>query len=156
MEAGLDFLLWRGGHAAEGTSVEGIVGTDNLVAAPFFAVAEASSVQASELDQRFVGFGTAIAEEDFSGVGALDESVCEFCLAGDSVEIAAMDELCCLILYCLYPFRVGVSERGDGYTGAEIKITLPSVVVEVDAFTAHCIEGGRTVIPEETGGCFHE
>ena len=89
-EAGLDLFLWCGSHAAKGASMEGIVGTDDLVAAAFFVIALLATVQTGQFDQSFVGFGAAVAEKDASGACALDESIGQFRLAGDSVKVAAM------------------------------------------------------------------
>ena len=48
-EAGLDLFLWCGSHAAKGASMEGIVGTDDLVAAAFFVIALLATVQTVNL-----------------------------------------------------------------------------------------------------------
>src|SRR5690606_3443008 len=88
----LDFFLRGRAHAAEGATVEGAFGADDFVALALFAAGLAHAVEPGELEQAFVGLGTAVAKEDAAGSGAADETAGEFALVGVAKEVADVDQ----------------------------------------------------------------
>ena len=61
-EALLDLLLRRGGHAAEGAAMEGLLGDDDADAGAF-RTGLTLAMETGELEQAFVGLGAAVAED---------------------------------------------------------------------------------------------
>ena len=79
--------------------MEGVFCGDDGEPFAFFA-GHVLAVEPSELDQRFVGLSTAVAEEHTTGASFRDEPIGELLLAGDAVKVAAMDEGGGLFLNC--------------------------------------------------------
>ena len=108
-EALLDLLLGRGGHAAEGATMESLLGDDDADAGAFLA-GLALAMETGELQQAFVGLGAAVAEDDATGAATQRKSVGEFALRFVAVEVADVDELAGLLGDALHPVRVGVAD----------------------------------------------
>src|SRR5437870_12227875 len=87
LEAFLDFLLTGRCQASEGSAVKRIEGGDDFVAA--FVVAEL----ARQLEQSFVRFGAAVAEEHLARSEQIDECFGQASLRLGVIKIRDVDEV---------------------------------------------------------------
>ena len=90
-----------------------VLRADHLVALALFAAGFLDAVEPGQLDQRFVGFGPAVAEKHPAGAGVADETLRELALKRMAVEIADVNERAGLSLHGGDPARVAMAEGID-------------------------------------------
>ena len=73
-----------------------------------------------ELDQPLIGFGAAVAKENFSLAGDFDKTPRKISLRSCAVKIGGVDELTCLPADGTGDFRVGVTEGTHGNASAKV------------------------------------
>jgi hypothetical protein len=131
LEAVLDFLLPGRGERGHGPAVKGIRRGDDFVAALIGVRGMAELPR--HLDQRFVRFGTAVAEKNFSGPGQLDDPLRELSLPLVVIKIGTMDKAIGLLVQCFFDRGMRVAEAADGDARPEVEVLVALVVPHVGA-----------------------
>lgn len=98
---------------------------------------------AAKFDQRFIGFGAAIAEENFTGTGELDNPLCEPALPFVVVKIGAVDEDIGLPRQCFPDRGVSVAQAVDRDAATEVEIFPALIIPGMPAFAVR--DGEATI-----------
>ena len=111
--------------------MEGIVHGNDLefafFAAPF----------PGKFDQRFIGFGTAVAEEAHAVKAVFNQFLRQTGLLFVHVKIGDMEQFFRLFADCRRDRRVGMTEAADRDPGSQIQVLIAFCIPEFRAFTAH-------------------
>ena len=126
----LDFLLRSGTHSSKSPAVKGILGANHSNAGSFFTRL-ARPVESGQLEQSFIGFGSAIAEKYPARTCFPDKAPGEFALQGIAKEIAHMDQFTRLAPNGLDPMWMAMTEGGHRDAGGKIEIAPAAIVPDM-------------------------
>lgn len=108
-----------------------------------------ASVSAGQLNGGLVAFSPTVTKENLLCNGILREPVCERCLCGDQVEVAAVMDGLHLLGHGGRELRVGVTECACGDARYAVQIFLAICCVELATFA---VLDGEWESPAEGGG----
>ncbi len=112
----MDFALAGGGAGGQGASVKGVAHGDDFVASRLMAP------EAGQLDHRFIGFGSRVAEEALTAQREVGEPLRQQCLIDVVEEVGAVVERGHLIADRLDHLGVGMADTLHGNTGGKVDI----------------------------------
>src|SRR2546423_412449 len=99
-----------------------------------------------ELEQTLVGLDTAVAKEAFAGTDQAHEGLSQPALRFVIIKVRNVDQLARLLNERLGDRRMGVAERADGDTAAQIEVAFAGNIIDITArpVTEHNVETAIT------------
>ena len=132
LEAGLNLAAAGGGQRCHGAAVERFFEHHHCGILDALLVA----VVARQLDRRFVGFRAGIAEKHLVHAGGRNNTVGEFFLGRDLVDVGGVDQLADLFAQRCDQLRVAVADRVDGHSSECVQVAFALRVPQPDTLTA--------------------
>ena len=78
--------------------------------------------ETGELEQTFIGLGSAVAKENFARANLLNQSFCQSYLFRNREKVGAVDEFTCLGGYLLNPMGMAMPEVANRNAGGEVEV----------------------------------
>ena len=162
VKAYLDFILPRGGHAAQRSSVEGFVERKHFITGFAVRLGLPVAVAARHLDQAVIGFRAAVGEKDLPRTlhAFGHDEFRQIRLLGNLVQVGAVHQRGRLLLQGLRYHGMAMPQHAGGNAGTEVQIALPRAVPQSGAFPADGSHGitaiGMEYVPVEFFFCVHK